>query len=223
MAQLEDEPALGARFPGHETEAFVGDEPGLSTSDPVPSYAGYYTSRRSSIRPSQRLAAMFGALVLSGLAAIVGTFLGSGTRSASVLGIIAVVTIGPTVEEVMKIAGILYLAERRPWLIPSWPWLVLIAATSGFVFAAIENLLYINVYFPNEGASFATLRWTLGPALHISTALISSIGVVRMWTNTHEKGDTPTMAIARPFLIAAVIVHAVYNLVAVLAEAFGLI
>lgn len=223
MAGVQDEPALGAHFPGHPSEAFVGDEPGVPVHAPIPSYQDFYVSQRGSTAPAKRLLAMVAAIVFSGLAAIAGTFLGSGTASAGFLGIIAVVTLGPAIEEVMKIAGILYLAERRPWLIPSWHWLILIAATSGLVFAAIENLLYINVYFPNEAADFATMRWILGPTLHITTALISSIGVARMWRNTHDQGHPPNMAIARPFLITAAVVHALYNLFAVLAEAFGLI
>ena len=220
---LSEEPALGGRFDSKPDEAFGGDEPGVAAGPLAPRYASHYAERRAATQPASRLLAMFLALALSGLAAVVGTFIGSPGQGVGALAIIAVITIGPTVEEVMKVAGILYLAERRPWLIPSWHWLPFIAAASGFVFAAIENLLYINVYFPDAGEEFATLRWTLGPTLHIITALIASVGVARMWSNTHDQGHPPSMAIARPFLIIAIVVHAVYNLGAVLAEAFGLI
>ncbi len=223
MGDLGDEPAFGATFEGQPSDAFLGDEPGLPASAVVRAYRHHYEEKRFGTTGIQQALAMTAAILVSGVAAVAGTFIGSPVASFGVLGLLAIVTIGPAVEEVMKIAGALYLAERRPWLIPSWHWPIVIAAASGLMFASIENLLYINVYFPNEGAEFATLRWTLGPAVHISTALISSVGVARMWVSTDADGTPPTMAIARPFLIAAAVVHALYNLGAVVAEALGLI
>lgn len=223
MDDLHEEPALGATFSGDPIEAFVGDEPGLPASADGPTYRDYYAQKRRQTTTAGQLGAMLAAIVFSGAAAVVGTFIGSPFTTFGALGFLAIVTIGPAVEEVMKIAGVLYLAERRPWLIPSWRWPVVIAAASGLVFAAIENILYINVYFPNEGAEFATLRWTVGPALHITTAVISSIGVSRMWSMTHTHGAPPSMAYARPFLITAAVIHGLYNLTAIILEAAGLI
>ncbi len=223
MADLGEEPALGARFKGKPTESFVGDEPGLPESADVPAYRDFYRQKRNGTKPIHQSFAMLAAMLLSGLAAVIGTFIGSPFTTFGALGFLAIVTIGPAVEEVMKIAGVLYLAERRPWLIPSRYWPLAIATLSGLVFAAIENVLYINVYFPNEGADFIALRWTVGPALHITTAVISSIGVSRMWARTDTEGEPPSMSLARPFLIAAAVVHGMYNLAAVVLEAAGLI
>ncbi len=223
MDDLHEEPAFGAVFGGDPNEAFVGDEPGLPESATGPTYRDHYARKRGQTTPAGRFGAMVAAVLFSGAAAVIGTFIGSPFKTFGALGFLAIVTIGPAVEEVMKIAGVLYLAERRPWLIPSWHWPIAIAAASGLVFAAIENVLYINVYFPNEGADFATLRWTVGPALHITTSVIASIGVSRMWRETHVIGVPPSVSYARPFVIAAAVIHGLYNLAAVILEAVGLI
>ena len=198
----------------------MGDEPALAhlRDKDLPTYESIYRSRRAATPRSTMLLALALAAILSGPFAILGALIGSGGALSVV---ILVVVFAPLVEEMLKVAGILYLAEVRPWLVPSATALVVVAVCSGLVFAAIENWLYLAVIIENPTAEIVRWRWTFGPLVHGTGSLLAGIGVARMWRMLPNQGLRPDFKVAAGWIIAAVIVHGGYNLFATWLELFG--
>ena len=198
----------------------MGDEPALAhLRDPtLPTYESIYRLRRAATPRSTMLFALALAAVFSGPFAILGALIGSGGALSVV---ILVVVFAPLVEEMLKVAGILYLAEVRPWLVPSATALVMVAVCSGLVFAAIENWLYLAVIIDNPTAEIVRWRWTFGPLVHGTGSLLAGIGVARMWRMLPNQGLRPDFRVAAGWIIAATIVHGGYNLFATWLELFG--
>jgi len=198
----------------------MGDEPALAHlhDASLPTYESIYRLRRAATPRSTMLLALVLAAVLSGPFAILGALIGSGGALSVV---ILVVVFAPLVEEMLKVAGILYLAEVRPWLVPSATALVVVAVCSGLVFAAIENWLYLAVIIEDPTAEIVRWRWTFGPLVHGTGSLLAGIGVARMWRMLPARGRRPDFKVAAGWIIAATIVHGGYNLFATWLELYG--
>jgi RsiW-degrading membrane proteinase PrsW (M82 family) len=135
------------------------------------------------------------------------------------LAILAITVLGPLAEEIAKVALPLYAVEKRPFWFIVPVQIVVASVGSALCFAAIENVLYLKVYVPSPTPGLVIWRWTICVVLHTSCSLIASLGLVRVWHDVHETKQRPDLRRAVPFLIAAVVVHGVYNAGAVLAEA----
>lgn len=218
---IENEPALGREKTGDSSywEA-TGDEPALRWTgrDDLPSFASIYRGKVASTTPARRWLAVAVGVVIAGPFAVLGAFL-SGRGTASFALLLVVVGFGPLVEEVLKASGALYLAEQRPWLVPSGWVLPLMALAAGLVFAAIENLVYLNVYIPDPTMEIIRWRWIAGPLLHGGASFIVGLGVRRMWIITNESLTAPRLRHAAPFVVAGVVVHGLYNLTVTVLEA----
>ena len=208
-----------------EPTGHTGDEPALrDRAAHLPSYRDDYVARRSSTPPSRRWLAAFAAALVAGPAGVLGAFLGA-FASAGPLPVVvfAVVLVGPAVEEFVKAASSLYLAEQRPWLVPAGWTLVAIVVAGGLGFAVIENWIYLNVYIDDPSDAIIRWRWIAGPLVHGSASMLAGIGVRRIWNQTNTTGAKPDAHRATPWFIAAVTLHGTYNALAVLAEVFELI
>lgn len=134
---------------------------------------------------------------------------------------VLVVIFAPLVEEMLKVAGVLYLAEVRPWLVPSAGALVVVAVCSGLVFSAIENGFYLGVIITDPSPDIVRWRWTFGPLIHGTGSLLAGIGVARMWYSLDTHDRRPDFKVAAPWIIAATILHGSYNAFAIWLELFG--
>ena len=204
------------KLPAHA----MGDEPALAYlhDATLPTYESIYRSRRAATSRSTMLLALVLAAVLSGPFAILGALIGS---EGALSVVILVVVFAPLIEEMLKVAGILYLAEVRPWLVPSATALVVVALCSGLVFAAIENWLYLAVIIEDPTAEIIRWRWTFGPLVHGTGSLLAGIGVARMWRMLPIQGRRPDFKVAAGWIIAATIVHGGYNLFATWLDLYG--
>jgi RsiW-degrading membrane proteinase PrsW (M82 family) len=198
----------------------LGDEPALGHLDDadLPTYQSIYRSRRAATPPSRMLVAVVLSAVLSGPFAILGALFGAGGALSVVF---LVVAMAPLIEEMLKVAGILYLTEVRPWLVPSAATLVMVAVCSGLVFAAIENAFYLGLFIPDPTPEIVRWRWIFGPLVHGSGSLLAGIGVARMWHNLETHNRRPDFKMAAPWIIAATVLHGGYNLFATWLELFG--
>jgi hypothetical protein len=198
----------------------LGDEPALAhlQDSHLPTYQSIYRERRAATSRSTMLRAAVLAATLSGPFAILGAFFGTG---GALSAIVLVVLFAPLVEEMLKVAGVLYLTEVRPWLVPSAAALVIIALCSGLVFAAIENGFYLGVIIDDPSAEIVRWRWTFGPLIHGTGSLLAGIGVARMWHSLHAHDRRPDFKVAVPWVIAATLIHGGYNAFAVWLELVG--
>jgi RsiW-degrading membrane proteinase PrsW (M82 family) len=198
----------------------VGDEPALaSTAARLPRYADRYRALRASTAPPRRWLAAAVLVVAAGPAGVLGAVVASLAVDVSLaFAVFAVVLVAPITEEYVKVAGPLYLAESRPWLVPAGWVLLAIAVAGGLGFAAIENWLYLTVYIEDPTELIIRWRWIFGPSIHGTASFLAGWGVRRMWLATDRHGTPPEVAIARPWFVGAVALHGSYNLLAVLLE-----
>ncbi len=147
----------------------------------------------------------------SGPWAILGALFGQAGVFNQVL---LVCLIAPLTEEVMKAAASLWVVEKRPFMFSSRSQILLCAAASGLFFATVENVLYLHVGFRTASPGMATWRWTVCTALHAVCALIAGYGLSRVWHRTILTRTRPQISLATPFLVAAIVLHGVYNTVA---------
>ncbi len=208
-----------------ELDGHVGDEPVLRpVAAGLPAYRDDYAARRAATPEVRRWLVVGAATLVAGPLGVIGAFLGAFASVGSLpVVIFAVVLIGPTVEEFVKAASGLYLAEQRPWLVPTGWVLVAIVVAGGLGFAAIENWIYLNVYIEDPSDAIIRWRWIFGPLIHGSASFLAGIGVRRIWEHTHQTGERPNAHRATPWFIAAVALHGTYNFVAVLLEVFEVI
>ena len=207
-------PAAARTDEAERLEHSVWDEPGrddaLSGARPAAAldYSAWLSRmvRETSTPKTWAVTALVAAI--AGPAAIVGTLLnGSGTY----LPFLAVVVLGPLMEEVMKSAAALWVVEKRPFLFSSRAQIATCALASGFVFAAVENLMYLHVYVPDASESLSQWRWTVCVALHMGCSLIASLGLMRIWSRARESRQRPELSDGAALLTTAVVIHGAYN------------
>lgn len=202
----------------------MGDEPGLRSGGYETSHHRYL-ARREATPLAHRWWAFAVILVLAGPMGLAAALVGSPGAARSVaFAAIGTVVFIPIIEEIAKAAGALYLVENRPWLVPNAASVIVVVALSGLVFALAENWLYLNVYLEDPSETVIRLRQIGGPLLHTSASLLAGIGVSRLWTTIHE-GRTERWVFrpAVPWMVAAMVLHGAYNLMATVLELTGAI
>ena len=191
----------------------IGDEPVLSGA------AAAEEERRNRLEwleaqwraaPSTREWYLFPLLMaVSGFAAIVCALMKGGGGSMA----LATAVLAPVVEETSKIIVPAMVLEKRPWRFSSAELLV-VCAFSGLIFATVENLLYFFVYIPKDQLTIGLLLWRLSVCtlLHVSCASISGVGLGRVWRAARENRSVAELSRASGFVIAAMVLHGLYNL-----------
>ena len=190
----------------------VWDEPAV-TSHTAPTagdqtYARWYEHRQATTPAWIRLTLITAVALAAGPWAVLGAFIGSGNWMGSFFGV-AVFT--PIVEELMKVAALTLLLERRPYLFRSAAGVLATAAAGGLAFAIIENFLYLTVYIPNPDVGLIVWRWTVCVGLHVGCSLIAGLGLARVRRVTHRTKTRPDLTLAFPCLVIAMVIHGLYN------------
>lgn len=210
-------------------EHTVWDEPSLLTAsdgtEPPPgqvTYRRWLTEGIARTTWAKSWAVTFALVLVAGPFGILGAFTaGSGGIGANLAGLLAVVVLAPVTEEIVKVAGALWVVEKRPFWFKSMGQVLLCAAAGGFAFAAIENLIYINVYHPGGNGAFRDWRWSICTALHVNCSMLAGWGLVRVWDKAIRTGTRPELALGTPFFALAMVAHGTYNLCVTFAEVFG--
>ena len=216
--RLEDEPVRASRIDpdprDDPSDSAVSDEPSLGwrvfDRTTHPGYAEMLRERLARTPFGRKLFIMIGAALFAGPFAVFGAFFKAAAGEGG-WGYLAVVVVGPVLEEMLKIACVLWLVERRPWLIIG-PWsIVAVGAVGGLSFAAIENLVYLNIYFPEHTRDLVVWRWSIGTTLHTGCSIIAALGIAKMWRAVIRDARPADLTIAFPWLAAAMLIHGAYN------------
>jgi len=177
--------------------------------------------RKSTTRLRSLVISLLVALI-GGPFAIAGAFM-AGRQTA--FGLIYIILFGPVAEEVLKQSGMIYLLERKPYHVFSRWQLVAGAFIGAALFATVENLIYVHVYFaslpPDRLAFLAAFRWRVCTSLHITCSLITSLGMIKIWQRHTSEGKPIDLSTGYPHFVAAIAVHGIYNLAAVLTHCIG--
>jgi len=173
--------------------------------------------------PVRRHAVTLGLAVLGGFFAVVGAFIEE-SRGASPL---LVILLAPTIEEVLKPSGVIWIFEKRPHFFLSAGHVVLLCVVGALVFATLENLLYIYVYLPGsavaaaERGGFIRFRFLVCTALHVTCSAIMGVGLARQLRRIRKEGVEFDMERSLPYIITAIAIHAQYNLAVTILESAG--
>jgi len=128
------------------------------------------------------------------------------------------VIIGPLVEEMGKILAPLMMVEKNPTRFTSSVQPVVCALAGGLVFAVIENFLYLKVYIEDPSPMLITWRWTVCVALHVGCSFVAGCGVAKIYRESLRHRTPPRMEHGAFLIIASVVIHGVYNFLAILMD-----
>ena len=198
----------------------LGDEPALQWRGDLPAASPDTIWRRRRETPAiRRWAAILAVAMVSGPFAIAAAMVQNSASGAAL--VLLVVAVAPLIEELVKGAGALYLAEQRPWLVPAAWTLPLVTVLSGLVFASIENWWYLEVLIDDPSDRLVRWRWTFGPLVHGVGSLVVGLGAARQWRHAQRTGRRAPFELAQPFIVAAAVFHGTYNALALLLTALG--
>ena len=203
-------------------EHTVWDEPVLppSAADQAAdrlTFCAWLHRRRSQTSLAQSWAFTLLLALLAGPWALLGAFTTGLSQDGQIITqVLLIVVLGPVTEEMMKIAAVLYIVEKRPFLFKSPAQILLCVFCAGLVFAAVENLLYLNIYIRKPDPALISWRWSVCVFMHAGCAVIAGLGLVRIWRNIWQRMDRPNLSLAFPYILTAVIAHGTYNAFAVL-------
>jgi hypothetical protein len=134
----------------------------------------------------------------------------------SLSGLAMVVALAPTMEETLKIALAAYVVELRPYLFRRAGQIVAAAVGSAFVFAAIENFIYLNIYVPHPSQGLFIWRWTICVALHVGCSAVAATGLIEIWKQAVSELRPPRLTQGLSRLMLAIGIHGTYNALAAL-------
>jgi len=194
----------------------VFNEPAVTTRGDELHLGRWIEQKRAECSVAGNLGVAFLAAILGGPFALLGAVMAG---NQGWYGLLYIVVFAPVIEEFLKQSGMIYLLERKPYRVfAAWQF-VFSALISAFVFATIENLLYVNVYvYPVNVANaevFAQFRWTACTAVHLACSAIASLGMIRVWKKQLLDGKGADLSAAFPYFAAAIVVHGSYNLAAI--------
>ena len=179
-------------------------------------YADWLDARRAATPAWRSWLVVLGLVGVAGPAAVVGTFAQTAFGVRNNLGAASAIFVAPIIEELMKAAAALWVAETRPYLFRSSWQILLTLLAAGVGFAAIENALYLTIYFPDPSPNLILWRWTACVALHAGCSLIAGFGVAGVWRAALRDRRPPAVSHAGPWLATAAVVHGCFNAAAVL-------
>ena len=223
---VEGEPALGATYRDTYRARPIGqtgDEPALqSAGAAVGSFSDLLEQRTAAVTPAVQWLTVVGVVLPAGPFGILAA-LGAVTAQFTIFGLVAVVFLGPAVEEITKAIGPVVMVERYPWLVPA-AWVVpVMTVAGGLGFAVIENWIYLNVYIPDPTPEIVRWRWIFGPIVHGVSSLLVGIGLRASWLHSTRTGSVPSLRIGQGWVVAGIAFHGLYNLAAVVLEATDVI
>ena len=195
------------------------DEPALRWRPDLPAGPETVWQRRDETPWIRRWAAVLAVAIASGPFAIAAAMVENSFSGAAL--VLLLVAFGPLIEEIVKAAGALFLAEQRPWLVPAAWTLPVLTCLSGLVFASIENWWYLEVLIDDPSRQIIQWRWIFGPLVHGVGSLIVGIGAARLWRQAMTTGRRAAFDIAQPYIVTAAVFHGLYNGLALLLTVVG--
>ena len=124
---------------------------------------------------------------------------------------LAVVLVGPAIEEACKPIGVILMLEKFPHWLRGRKQVLLMAVLGALVFATLENLMYVYVYHPQGGPGFVAWRYAVCTAVHVAATGVFGIGLAKMWRRIRETGGSFDIDVIFRYYVGAVAIHAAYN------------
>ena len=145
-----------------------------------------------------------------GAAGLVGAFI----QEIQHGGFLGPFVAGPIIEEALKPAGVYLILAKWPQVLYRRLYTALLAALGGLGFGIIENIIYLQIYYPQHSPKLVLIRYTAGLLLHAGCSFIVGFGINQKLVAA-MKGDIPFLSANKRYFIAAMVIHSVYNVLAV--------
>lgn len=145
--------------------------------------------------------------------------LGSALQEALHGGLLSPFLAVPVIEEALKPSGVYLLVARWPQVLSSRLYIASLTALSGLTFGIVENLIYLNVYFPEHSHALVLIRYTAGLLLHTSASFIVGLGINSKLVAA-VNGDIPLFSFNKRYFIIAMAMHSAYNVAAVVLSGY---
>ena len=120
----------------------------------------------------------------------------------------------PMVEEVMKPAGVYLLLVWWPKVLTSRLFTASLAALGGLSFAVVENILYLQFYFPEHTQTLVLFRYSAGLTMHVASSFILGFGINQKLLAS-VRGEIPLLKGNKKFFIIPMVIHSLFNIMAV--------
>ena len=121
----------------------------------------------------------------------------------------------PMIEEVMKPCGVYLLLVRWPEVLISRLYTALLAAVGGLSFAVVENIIYLQFYFPEHTQTLVVFRYSACLAVHVVCSFILGFGINQKLLAS-VRGEVPLLKGNKKFFFIPMIIHSLFNIMAVL-------
>lgn len=134
-------------------------------------------------------------------------------------GFLGAFVAGPIIEEALKPSGVYLLLAKYPQALPSRLHTAFLSALGGLSFAIIENIIYLEVYYPEHSQGLVLYRFTVLLLLHSLWSFAVGFGINQKLIAA-MKGEIPFLSANKRFFIAPMLMHSAYNVAAVLFSLF---
>jgi len=129
--------------------------------------------------------------------------------------LLVVFVAAPMIEEVMKPSGVYLLLARWPKALTSRLYTALLAAVGGLFFAIVENIIYLQVYFPEHTQTLVAFRYSACLTMHVVCSFILGFGINQKLLAS-VRGEVPLLKGNKKFFFIPMILHSLFNIMAVL-------
>ena len=156
------------------------------------------------------------ALLIAAGGGILG-ILGAVVQELSSTSLLVAFVAAPMIEEVMKPCGVYILLVRWPEVLTSRIYTALLAAIGGLSFAIIENIIYLQVYFPEHTRTLVVFRYSACLTMHAACSFILGFGINQKLLAS-VRGEIPLLKGNKKFFFIPMIIHSLFNIMAVVLE-----
>lgn len=155
----------------------------------------------------------FAIAAAGGVLGVLGAIMQEWSYASPVIAFVA----APMIEEVMKPCGVYLLLARWPEVLTSRIFTALLAAVGGFSFAVVENIIYLQVYFPEHTPTLVMFRYSACLTMHVVCSFILGFGINQKLLAS-VRGEVPLLKGNKKFFFIPMIIHSLFNIAAVLVE-----
>jgi hypothetical protein len=154
--------------------------------------------------------------VLAPFIAIAGGILGilgAVIREILYFSYILLFVAAPMIEEALKPTGLYLVLVLWPGVLGGRRvYTALLSGLAGLTFAFIENIFYLNIYFPEHTVELVFFRYTAGVGIHVACSFILGFGINEKLLSS-IKGEIPLLQGNKKFFFIPMILHSLYNII----------
>jgi RsiW-degrading membrane proteinase PrsW (M82 family) len=143
--------------------------------------------------------------------------LGAVMQELSYASLVLVFVAAPMIEEVMKPCGVYILLVRWPAVLTSRLFTAALSAIGGLSFAVVENVIYLQFYFPEHTPALVIFRYSACLGVHMLCSFILGFGINQRLLAS-VRGAIPLLSGNKKYFIIPMVIHSLFNIAAVLLE-----